>query len=275
MSTNFNDIVKQGTVRIKNKLGMYQESWLILRRPSSRGPLRLEKFKNEKASMLMESGGKCIELKDIYEIDNIRKDNKSTVNVMFENGKCFQMAVHLESEATAWAMFLHDFCRSSEQREGPPGMDLLLNSNMQDVFNVFLVETPLLSVYGECLLQVTSDSIYLLDVDDPKRRLTVWPLPSLRRYSRDASKFIFESGRSCKTGEGIFIFNTIHSEDIYQKVSGASIALAQLYPSPEPNGLNLSNDVSPTRNGEQRPLPPTPGASNSSRGVPSPPVRRN
>lgn len=45
--------------------------------------------------MLLESGGKCIELNDIYEIDNIRKDNKNTVNVMFENGKCFQMAVHL------------------------------------------------------------------------------------------------------------------------------------------------------------------------------------
>lgn len=166
-------------------------------------------------------------------------------------------------------------CRLSGQREGPPGMDLLLNSNMQDVFNVFLLQMPLLSVYGECLLQITSDSIYLLDVDNPNKRLVVWPLPCLRRYSRDETKFIFESGRSCKTGEGIFIFNTIHSEEIYQKVSGASNAIAEAYRLPAEGRPNLTIDFVPTRNNERRPLPPAPCSFTPPPGVPLPPARRH
>ena len=37
----------------------------------------------------------------------------------------------LESEAEAWLSVLRDFCESSRRRSGPPGMDLLSNSNME------------------------------------------------------------------------------------------------------------------------------------------------
>lgn len=270
MSANFNDIVKQGSVKVKSRLGMYQQYWLILRRPSSRGPLRFEKYKNEKASMLMESSGKPVELKDIRSIDHLRKDEKSTVFVYFRNGKSFQIELQMESEAISWMMILQDMCCLSGERR----LDLLLNNNMTDTFNVFLLQTPLMNFYGECLLQITSDSIYLLDVDNPDRCLMVWPLPSLRRYSRDETKFLFESGRSCKTGEGIFIFNTIHSEDIYQKVWGASNAIAEAYNLSQNGRTNAtSNGSTTTRNGV-RSLPPVPDQFARHSAAPPPPARR-
>lgn len=84
-----------------------------------------------------------------------------------------------------------------------------------DTFNVFLLQTPLMNFYGECLLQITSDSIYLLDVDNPDRCLMVWPLPSLRRYSRDETKFLFESGRSVFRLK-IYLINRLNTLPAYK-----------------------------------------------------------
>lgn len=262
MSLHFNDVAKQGFAKVKNKLGLWIPVWLIMRRPSSKGPLRIDQFSDEKASMLMESPGKIIELKNIRQISRLAKDEKKhALAIMFEIGKVFQMALDSESEADAWLAVLREFCASSTRRSGPIGMDLLSNSNMEDVFNVCLLQTPALNVYGECLLQVTSESIYLLDAEPPSKRIMDWPLNALRRYSRDPTMFTFESGRSCKTGEGLFIFNTVHGEEIYQKVWSASNAIAEAYRLRQ-QGIHQD---------PRRPLPPVP----ATQGLPPLPARRH
>jgi len=51
MATDLSDIVKQGYIRVKSKsISVWQKRWIILRRASSKGPCRLEKYFDEKSA---------------------------------------------------------------------------------------------------------------------------------------------------------------------------------------------------------------------------------
>lgn len=192
MATNFNDIVKQGYVKMKSrKLGIYRRCWLVFRKSSSKGPQRLEKYPDEK-SVCLRGCPKVTEISNVKCVTRLPKETK-------------RQAVAI--------IFTDDSARTF--------------TCDSDRFNVFLLPCPNLDVYGECKLQITHENIYLWDIHNPRVKLVSWPLCSLRRYGRHATRFTFEAGRMCDAGEGLYTFQTQEGEQIYQRVHSATLAIAE------------------------------------------------
>jgi len=105
--------------------------------------------------------------------------------------------------------------------------------------------TSKLDVFGECLLQVTHENIYLWDITNSKLKLVAWPLTALRRYGSDLTKFTFEAGRHCATGEGMFVFHTLEGEKIYRKVHQATLAIAEAHHKMKKLPTNASTELPP------------------------------
>jgi len=65
-----------------------------------------------------------------------------------------------------------------------------------ELFEVYLMKSPQLESSGECLLQVTEDSVQLVDINNRRRVQLTWPLDFIRRYSVERGMFSLEAGRS-------------------------------------------------------------------------------
>lgn len=105
---------------------------------------------------------------------------------------------HTDLEADTWVKLIMQECvmPTSILNSGEP--DVLspgIQKELQEQFHVYLLPNTKLDIFGECLLQVTHENIYLWDKINCKVKQAAWPLTSLRRYGSDLSKFTFESGR--------------------------------------------------------------------------------
>ncbi|XP_076125326.1 docking protein 5-like [Alosa pseudoharengus] len=231
MDSEFSDILKQGYVKVRRRhFWIYQRCWLVFKSASSKGPNRLEKFPNERASNF-HCHQKVIDLTDVTDVTRPLKEKKKNVLVLtFADDSTLTFTCDSEKEAADWQKVLHRECVQNGMhslRSGEP--DLLASSLTQQCerFRVCLLPCKGLVTSGECVLQVGSEAISLWESRNPSLKFASWPLTSLRRFGRDRTWFTFEAGRMCETGEGLFKFQTMEGEAIYQEVHAAVQSIVQ------------------------------------------------
>ena len=70
---------------------------------------------------------------------------------------------------------------------------------------------------GSYVLQITPTNLTLIDIST-QSPMAEWPIQHLRRYGRGRTKFSFEAGDKCKSGVGVYTFNTGEGDAIFHLI---------------------------------------------------------
>jgi len=272
-------IVKQGYCKIESKgaFSKWKRRWIILLNSETLHGKEILICKNEKSAKDSKSSKK-IALESIENVCIIEHSHdRHLVELTFRDGVVKRLLFPLQSIAKEWQEQLNIVCFDSSPDKKleetldenttntgvcqEPINEEVLDSDSES-FPAYLQPSAKLNISGECSLKVTSENIVAYDESSSNSLLVSWPIRALRRFGFDASRFTFEAGRRCDTGEGIFVFKTTHGEKIHNIVQSRAQLLAH-----DTSHLSTANEADDNANEaddngneefEFRPLPPLP-----------------
>uniref|UniRef100_G3U3Q8 Docking protein 4 n=1 Tax=Loxodonta africana TaxID=9785 RepID=G3U3Q8_LOXAF len=210
MATNFNDIVKQGYVKMKSrKLGIYRRCWLVFRKSSSKGPQRLEKYPDEK-SVCLRGCPKVTEISNVKCVTRLPKETKrQAVAIIFtdDSARTFTCDSGLRwgGQTDSMALALPAFHSGITHGEA----DEVSGGAAGDI-------SPQHDEQALLLPRVPSAALGL-----GHRPACVW---WALQHLAPCATFV---PRMCDAGEGLYTFQTQEGEQIYQRVHSATLAIAE------------------------------------------------
>lgn len=214
------DVIKKGYVKIRGRnLGFWTRRFIVLRKPSSRGPCRIDKYHQELSFIKEETPLRSIMVSDIQSVDRLADPSIHGLGLATFDGISRQVAVESEELINEWLNVLTRQCSCARlEREGSRSGsddDELFDTAIPFPVNLLAHRSTVIS--GECYLQVSESAVSLYDAEEaPRMKLLHWPLECIHRYGKDSTKFTLEVGPQCLTGEGTFIFMTHQPTALYK-----------------------------------------------------------
>jgi PTB domain (IRS-1 type) len=90
-------------------------------------------------------------------------------------------------------------------------------NNQTNEFKVYNVDAKLLK-HSKGIIRITNNDMELCQ---PNRTPIVWPLNGIRRYGCYRDVFLFECGRKCVTGEGLFAFKCTKAQRLHDTLQAS------------------------------------------------------
>ena len=112
--------------------------------------------------------------------------------------------------------------------------------NISQYFDVYNVDARLLK-QKKGRIQITQYAMILYQKNEMP---IIWPLSAIRKFGSHKDIFLFESGRRCLTGEGMFAFKCKQSksiEDCLKKITNSSKTLCNLRSSDNDSSSSCNN----------------------------------
>ena len=80
---------------------------------------------------------------------------------------------------------------------------------------------------GTFFLDIAQNGLKLMDIKSKKQHL-FWPYNGIRRFGliKERKRFLFEAGRRCEKGPGVYVFQAINFEKIYDETLKMSKKMA-------------------------------------------------
>lgn len=228
------DVVKEGFGKIKSKrYGIWWQRWLVLHRATSKGTTRLSIYSNNKSTK--DKPKSSLSVHSIQTVKRLTsKVKKYAIAIVTGDNSSWELSFETESDAEDWlnAVLLEQQKRGVAKFFSSPGVHNRVKSDLDtDQYDVYpvcpMAYTQLGDFHGECLMVLTPESIHLLDADQPSNYLVSWKIKHLRKFGLNAGRLLIESGKNSRSGEGIFVFTSIYSEEIYERLRQHAHVLAR------------------------------------------------
>lgn len=228
------DVVKEGFVKIKSKrYGIWWQRWLVLYRATSKGTTRLSVYSNNKATKDKPKASLSVQsIQTVLRLSS--KVKKYAIAIVTKDNYSWELSFETESDAEDWlnAVLLEQQKRGVAKFFSSPGVHNRVQSDLDtDQYDIYpvcpMAYTQLGDFHGECLMVLTPESIHLLDADQPSNYLVSWKIKHLRKFGLNAGRLLIETGKNCPSGDNVFVFTSIYSEEIYDRLRQHAHVLAR------------------------------------------------